>query len=145
VDFSQKVQKACEKIREMLELKQASLGIETRIELAEKLQYYCDEGVTIDHNNLSGYLRKRKNGTYVFPTIEKLKAIGAFLGYNLSEFYDLLFSNSDSEGEVQKKIADNKEHLSTIFIQKMGELKKEEKIRIHQLITEELYRTLEKC
>ncbi len=81
-----RVQKACEKLGEMISVKQESENLKTLRELANAIQFYADEGVEINEDHVGGYLRKRKNGTYVFPSIEKLKAIGLFLGYELKTF-----------------------------------------------------------
>jgi transcriptional regulator with XRE-family HTH domain len=134
--FDKKTQVACEKLKNMLLLKQESLGLKTRGELANAINYYCDEGVEITEATLGWYLRTKKNGTSSFPSIEKLKAIGLFLGYELDEFYDFLFN----EGETTEK--NEKKDLTGQILEKVQRLNQSEKISLHRFLSEDLYRGL---
>ena len=133
-DDKDRIQSACEKMVEMIKAKQEFKGLQTYVELANAIQFYADGGVKINEDHIGGYLRKRKDGTYIFPSIEKLKAIGLFLGYELDEFYDLLF---DSE-PVKKAGRD----IITDTWQKIQSLSKNDKISLHRFLSEELYREL---
>jgi len=133
-----KVQLACQKMVKMLEIKQESLGLKTRLELAEAIKYYCDEGVEITQDNLGGYMNpKRGTGKYVFPNIDKLKAIGLFLGYELDEFYEVLFN----EGEKSLNKKAQKDLVSETW-EKIRQLTTDDKINLHRFLSEDLYREL---
>lgn len=133
-DDKDRVQLACEKLVEMVKVKQESEGLQTLRDLASAIQFYADEGVEINEDHIGGYLRKRKNGTYIFPNIEKLKAIGLFLGYELDEFYDLLFESEPVKKAGRDLIADT--------WQKIQSLPKNDKVNLHRFLSEELYREL---
>lgn len=135
--FEERGTVASEKLKNMLELKQEALGLKTRRELANAINYYCDEGVVIKDSHLGLYFRKKQDGTYTFPSVEKLKAIGLFLGYELNEFYDLLFNEG---GETTEK--NEKRDITGQILEKIQKLNQSEKISLHRFLSEDLYRGL---
>lgn len=133
-----KVQLACQKMVKMIELKQESLGLKTRAELAQAMSFYGDEGVEITEDNLGGYLvPKKSSGKYVFPNIDKLKAIGLFLGYELDEFYEVLFN----EGKKSLNKKAQKDLVAETW-EKIRQLATDDKINLHRFLSEDLYREL---
>lgn len=129
-----RIQSACKKLVKLVNVKRDTEGYKSLQELALAIQFYADEGVGIDENHVGGYLRQKKDGTYIFPSIEKLKAIGLFLGYELDEFYDLLFDTKPEKKATRDLIAET--------WQKIQDLPKNDKVNLHRFLSEDLYREL---
>lgn len=133
-EYSEKTIKATQKLAKLLKEKKDLLGLKTNVELTNQINIYCEEGVKIKASALDSYLRPRKDGSSVMPSVEKLKAIANFLGYELDELYDILFNDrvlSKRDSDVVKNT-----------IETIKRFPQSEKINLHRFLSEDLYKQI---